>query len=180
MTSQFSYFQQFIVIALITMCIGSLVLKRSIKGIENWKHFLTHDIKEIRDIRARCFTLPYLIYVSQIVFPLIIIFIVLNFVVFISNSSLYALIYKIIIVLLSFFSLAAFFLFIFSKNFFRNILIKTYRGESPEGFRINLKLKIFIQVLPIVTGAILFTSLIGYSILIKEKSNLLFNITSVA
>ena len=82
--------------------------------------------------------------------------------------------FKILIILLSFVFLLAVFTYIFSKDLYANILSSTYKEDINIGFRIGLKKKIFMQILPVFMTVILLTSFIGYSRAAKEKEDLMY------
>lgn len=83
---------------------------------------------------------------------------------------------KLLIIFFAFGTLMSTFTYIFTKKVFTLVLLRTYTGNIKEGMRFSIGRKIFIQLIPIFIVALLFTSLIGYSRLTKEKGDLLFNI----
>lgn len=177
----FSYAQHSVIIIVLTIFIGTILLLRALRGLENWKDLLTTGdpghYHEIHRIRKKCLNLPYIIYIIQIG----VIFLIYNttslFIYIITGGavSLYVMT-GLNILILSFGTLTGIVSLIFSKRIFEKILYETYHGETQEGLRIGLKPKIFLQILPLLIISILLTSLVGYSRLVLEKGDLLFRI----
>ncbi|MFZ5352310.1 MAG: HAMP domain-containing sensor histidine kinase [Bacillota bacterium] len=173
-----SYNLQYIVVILFTVIIGTIYLLFALKGMGRWSTMIGDIDKyadKIKAIRRKCINLPYLLYFIQLTFinvPVIIAAIIIS----IMNNMPIVLAVKVITVIFSLFSLAAVFSYAFAKKLFTKILFKTFRGEKLEGKRINLRTKIFIQVIPMLIVAILFTGTLGYSRLIEEKGEVVFNI----
>lgn len=173
----FSYNTQFFLIAIITNTIGSIILRWVLKGLDNWRKYLVNSSpgndRKLSDIRAKCMNLPYTIYIFHIIFPLLVVILILLF--FLSKEGHLSLGFvKVIILVFSFVTLVALISFILSKRIFVKILLESYEGQDKNGIRINLKTKLFLQVLPMFIVSLLFTSMIGYSRLIKDKGELLF------
>ncbi len=168
---------QYIMINILSIILGTIFLKIIFRDIDKWN---TIDIKNannsgvLHDIRKKCIDMPYLVFLAQVFINIIPISILLLIVATINNISYLAPI-KIIIMVFSMFSLAAVFSHTFSRGIFKKILLKTYNGEKLEGFRLGLRKKIFLHVIPMIVIAILFTAFIAYSRLIEEKGNSIYN-----
>lgn len=170
-----SYSTQFILIVFITTLIGSITLKFVLRGLNKWREYLdksnlNNDIN-LNRIRAKCINLPYTIYIFQICIPL---FVTMFILLLLAKGQLSFGFAKISILVFSFFTLVALISLVFSKRVFVKILLESFEGQNANGIRINLRTKLFLQILPMLIVSLLFTSLIGYSRLIKEKSELLF------
>lgn len=167
------YTQQYILIVIMALLAGHLFIVRNLKGIDNWK-VLTKQNKnisteEIQKIRNKCFNNPYSIYAIQVLFPTISVAVILALV----NTTI-ILIVRILTIIFSFVTLAALISHIFSKRIFKQILLNTYNNQEKEGIRIELRNKIFLQMVPMFLVTLLFMAMIGYSRLVKEKGELLF------
>ncbi len=169
-----SYLLQFIIIIALALLFGTIFLVNILKGIDEWKNIKNIDFQNIRRIRTKCLNLPYVIYIVQIVFPVT--FVIILMLLLSWNKTPIFAILKLIIMVFSFFAMAAVITFIFAKKVFTAILLKTPSNNGLEGIRIGLRDKVFLQILPVFIVAILFTSLVGYSRLIDEKGNLIFTI----
>ncbi len=173
-----SNISQYITITGITVILGTLILLWFFRGIDKW-HTLDPDdpqnADKIFNIRIKCLNLPSFIFLLQILIMMIPLSILL-FTVATINRITYLAPAKIILMVTSFFTLAAVITHTFAKESFKNILIQTYSNQEQEGLKLSLSKKIFLQVLPLLIIAILYTSLIGYSRLINEKGDLIYAI----
>lgn len=172
-----SNISQYIIINILSIILGTIFLKIAFKGIDRWKKIDIHNSQDyglLHNIRKKCINLPYVVFLAQIFINIIPIAILL-FIVATINKISYLAPTKVIIMVFSLFSLAAVFSHTFSKGIFKKILFKTYNGEKLEGYRLSLRKKIFLQIIPMIIIAILFTALITYSRLVVEKGDLIYN-----
>jgi signal transduction histidine kinase len=169
---------QYIVIVSFALIAGTIYLIRALRGLNKWEtlnHNNEDDIKKINEIRKVCFNLPYTIFLGQILtinVPLIFVGMLVTSL----NGSSHAIVIKVVIITFSLFSLAAVFSHTFSKRIFTRILLKTYIGGKKQGIRIRIGNKIFLQIIPMIMVAIIFTASMGYSRIIIEKGDLISNI----
>jgi len=174
-----SYFWQYVVIFSFAIIVGGSFLFWGLRDINKFN--VLNELKDrssqkkIEQIRVKCLNLPYKIYLTQIIFIVTVSGTYLTVQTAINNTS-FAFIPKIIIMLFALISLEGIILLLFSKSIFKNILIKTYNGQTLQGWRMGLKGKIFLHILPMFVVSVSFTSLLGYSRVIDEKSYLLFRI----
>lgn len=176
--SSIPYLYQYILIIAFFVFASSVFFMILFRGIDDWKHLDQNnesDLKKLKLIRKKCINLPYIIYVAQILLPITALLILYSILGFWDAATL-----KLTVILFSFCTLAATVSFIFSKGIFTNILLKTFIDSEREGIRINIKNKIMLQVLPMFLVAILFTCLVGYSRIIKEKEELIFKAYKIA
>lgn len=172
--SKIPYYQQYIVINLLVIAIGYIGFKYIFKDVQKWKHILKtlelNDREAIKKIRRKCFTMPHIVYILQIIIPLVlvgILFIVLGF----RNSADI----KFFMILTTFLSLVAVVSYLFSKKYFRKVLKYTYIDDlEKEAFQLGLPIKITLQVLPLFLLSILFIALVGQAGLVKEKGKVMF------
>ena len=173
--SYISYTQQFFIVGIVVILSISIPTKILLKDIDDWyinkdNAKIYNNKKLISKIRKKCFNLPYLIFLFELIFPTI----GISAVIFFTGSHHIIMLFKILIILLSFVFLLAVFTYIFSKDLYANILSSTYKEDINIGFRIGLKKKIFMQILPVFMTVILLTSFIGYSRAAKEKEDLMY------
>lgn len=169
-----TYNQSYLFITFISVVFGTALLIKFLGDIDNWD--LKNDqsdltSQKIRQIREKCLNYPYAIYIIQILAPMFLIVIFHLILSMTIGSSL--LMIKNIIVFFSFGTLIALFSQIFARKSFRDILLHNYSGKPDTGLRISLLNKFYFQFIPVFIVVILFTSLIGYSKLVKEKGDLL-------
>lgn len=173
-----NYTVQYVMTSLAIMTILSLYILYVMRGIENWRLYIGKEDKQSRDnldeIARKCMVLPYRIYLMQTILPSVLLFIIHA----ISIKSLSITTFKIWISFFSFLALAAVITHIFSRKILTRILFNISLYENVTGNRIDLKRKIFIQMMPMFIVALLFTTLIGYSRLMKEKGDMLFSMYS--
>ena len=174
--SYISYTQQFLIVGIVIILSISIATKLLLKDIDNW--YITKDNSKIHNnkntilkIRKKCFNLPYIIFLVEIFLPTF----GISSVLFLTGSHNIVMFFKILIILISLVFLLAIFTYILSKELYDNVLASTYKKNIDIGFRLNLKYKIFMQILPVFMSVILLTSFIGYSRSVKEKEELLFN-----
>ncbi len=168
----YTYSGQYFSIVAVLAVLGSGILWLILKDIDN-----TGNKDEISQaVKKKYLNLPYQIYILQISLSMVFITVPLVNSLFHFSDHLYIfLIIKLFIILFTYNSLVAIMTLVFSKRIFSKILLKTYLNEKL-GIRIGIKNKFFLYVVPMLVVAILFTSLVGYSRLIKEKGNLLFDL----
>ena len=172
--SYISYDTQFLILS--TSIIFAIVIstKLLLKNVDSWyrdesKEKFT-DLTRLQKIREKCFSLPYTVFVIELLVPSTVAFLILS----ITGSHSPIMIGKIILLLMSFSMLLAVVSFIFSKDIYDELLSKTYVEGFDIGMRINMKSRIFLLISPIILASILMTALIGYSFSIKEKEEALF------
>ena len=174
--SYLSYFQQFAIISIVVLLSLFLISKFLLRDIDKWYKLddskKYKDLKLIKKIRKKCFNLPYIIFSFEVIVPIILTVIFL----FATGSHHRIMVFKILILIVSFLLLLAVYSFIIAKGIYSEILAKTYSKDANIGFRIPIWKKIFIQILPIFITGILVTSLIGYSRTVTEKEDVYFSI----
>ncbi len=172
--SHIPYYLQYIIINLLIVTIGYISLKAVFKGVEKWSYiiqsFSSNDIDKIIKIRKSSFILPHILYILQTMIPVIsvgILFFILGF----RNSADV----KFFTILMVSLILTGEISYLFSKNYFRAVLNYTFLdGYEAKTFRIGLRLKLLLQLLPLFLFSNLFILFIGNSCLIKEKGDVLF------
>lgn len=160
------YLTQFIILDIFIILISDFFLVISLRDLNYWEKWANLDDEKshtkIKKIREKCLSLPYRIYTVQIVFVVLIVALFQIPLAIISQASYYYIL-KLLIVLFSFFSLVGIVSFIFSKQVFTFILLKTFSEQYENNLKtkFSIQQKIFLQILPMILSAILFTALIG-------------------
>lgn len=176
MSAGISYEQTYFLFMVLFIIISTICLMRLLKGIDRWERSIkSGDENRINEIRRKCINIPFFIYVIQISIPILIMSL-LEIALILMKKPAIATTIKVLIIIFSFQTLSAIIAQIFSKHLFKRLLTKSCQYETMAGLRISIKTKIFLQVLPMVVVALLFTSLVGYSKFIDEKGRLLFDI----
>ncbi|MBP3462996.1 MAG: HAMP domain-containing histidine kinase [Clostridia bacterium] len=165
---------QFLAIFIVAAIAITLLVKILFKPIDNWyknpdsKKY--NDYKQVNIIRKKCFSLPYILFLVELIIPIAGIVLVLT----LTGSHHPIMIFKIILLLFSFLLFFSATSYIFSKSLYLQILRNTYNEKYTMGIRVSLKNKILLQILPISIMGILLTSLIAYTQVIKAKEDALF------
>jgi signal transduction histidine kinase len=171
-------FLQYVVAMAFIIVLGNIYFSIVLRGTGQWKQLLTNteaNKEKLEAVRRKCINIPNISFILQISIVTIPALILVLIICAINGVSIFVGL-KIIVFAFSFFSIVAVFFHIFTKRIFTRILYRTYKGEGLQGIRIGLKYKIFLQILPLIVVAILFTAMLGYSRLIVEKGNLVYNI----
>ena len=175
------YWLQFAMLTFFCLVLTSAFTLLSVRKIDPWHEISASDMSDKEErlsaIRCKCINLPYKLYTYQIIIPAIVLLIYSVIYAFIYKYSFYSFL-NIILIVMTFFSLTALINFLFSKKIFTEILYRIGIYNRLEGRRINLRHKMLLQILPISIVSILFTSMLGYSRLIEDRGNFLFELYS--
>ena len=165
------YTEQYILIIFLCFLIGLIAIKLSTKilDINEDKDFSKYN-KDNTKIIGKIFNLPYKIYLIHLLIPSI------------ANISLYAIsegsinigTLKIALLIVTIETLIALVVFIYCKNLISKILERNNINEKYINKFSSLKTKIFIIILPMILVALVFTSLLGYSRIVEEKSQYMY------
>lgn len=172
--SKIPYYQQYFIVIIFIIIIGYICFKCAFKGVDKWQHINKslekNDINQIRLIRKKSFKIPHLVFLLQVIIPVVlvgILFILLGFLK-IDDVKFFLL----LTVGMTFTSVVS---YLISKKYFRQVLKITYTDDSEiKTSRIGLQLKIVIQIFPLFLFSFLFLVLVGQSGIIKEKGDALF------
>ncbi len=171
------YTNQFIILALI-LCVFVLSALMflynmlSLKKIKN-KHTNKIDNKQVEKIRKRSFTYPYMVLLLTLIVPPAIV----CFCLFLFNTTP-ELNLRLTIIIFCMSAIFSIFSYIVNKSFFINTLVKTSKisNNKVTGLRINLYLKMLLQMLPIFLYSFIIILLLSLSLLTTEKGNLIYNL----
>lgn len=171
----FSYDLQFIVATFFVMVLSTFILRRQFKDIAKYGVYLSEgNVEKLEEIRKKCMNLPYIIYLCQIYVPFFIATLVMIVSGIVINFPI-ILMFKLCSIVFSFCFLSAIVSYTFSRRIFIRILYNTYKESTIPGFRIKIGSRVLMQIIPMIVTVILITALLGYSRLIEEKGNLLFD-----
>lgn len=168
------YYVQYSLIVLAIMVFVDIFVLLQIRGLNKWKTLTPlKDEKskiEVEKIKEKCFRIPYVIYVFQLIaFPLAILLIL--YLTKVEN----ALIIKIMALIFSFAALSSIITYMVTKNIFKKILISFNNQKMYfRKIRFTLKSRVFFQILPLFLVTSIFIGLFGYANLVEEKGEMLF------
>ena len=128
--------------------------------------------KEINYVRNKLYNTPYTMYFLNIICPSILITVIHAFTIKQFGTTTI----KIFILLLTFITVYVSGVLIYTKKIFRELLLKLPTLDKICYKRVSIKKRFFHHILPLIIIAILFTALIGYSKIIYEKGNSVFEI----
>lgn len=165
------YTEQYILIIFLCFLIGLIAIKLSTKilDINEDKDFSKYN-KDNTKIIGKIFNLPYKIYLIHLLIPSIAIISLYA----ISEGSINIGTLKIALLIVTIETLIALVVFIYCKNLISKILERNNINEKYINKFSSLKTKIFIIILPMILVALVFTSLLGYSRIIEEKSQYMY------
>lgn len=173
--SGITFYAQFAAVFVIAALAIIVLVKILFIPIDNWYKNSDprkyKDYKNINIIRKRCFSLPYILFLGELLIPIAGIVLVLT----LTGSHHSIMIFKIILLLFSFLLFFSATSYIFSKSLYSQVLIDTYDEKYKMGIRVSLKDKILLQILPISIMGVLLTSLIAYTQVVKAKEDALFD-----
>ena len=123
--SKIAYYQQYIIVISLVIVIGYICLKLAFKDVEDWqlisRYVQTKNIEEIKKIRKKSYAIPHIVYLIQITIPIVLVgvlFIILGFGIKDDMMS-----FLILTAGMSFTGVVS---YLFSKNYFRQVLIITF------------------------------------------------------
>lgn len=174
--SYIPYWVQYLCVGLLLVFLTFIITGLSFKVVD--KFYLSKDpnkydnIKLIKKVRKKCFSLPYKIPIFEAMIPAVSALLVLA----LTGSHLSVMLVKILIAVFAFSIILAVLSFIFSKGIYNEVLTKTYKENLNIGLRINLKFKILLQVLPLLIFCIMILTFIAFSYMVRSKEDVYFNI----
>lgn len=165
------YTEQYILIIFLCFLIGLIAIKLSTKilDINEDKDFSKYN-KDNTKIIGKIFNLPYKIYLIHLLIPSIAIISLYA----ISEGSINIGTLKIALLIVTIETLIALVVFVYCKNLISKILERNNINEKYINKFSSLKTKIFIIILPMILVALVFTSLLGYSRIVEEKSQYMY------
>lgn len=174
--SYIPYWLQYLCVGLLLVFLTFIITSLSFKIVD--KFYLSNDsnkyndIKLIKKVRKKCFSLPYIIPIIEVMLPAVSALLVL----ILTGSHLSVMLVKILIATFAFSIILAVLSFIFSKGIYNEVLTRTYKENINIGLRINLKIKILLQVLPLLICCIMILAFIAFSYTVRSKEDVYFNV----
>ena len=174
--SYIAYWQQHLCIGLLLVLLTFITTGLSFKIVD--KFYLSNDpnkyndIKLIKKVRKKCFSLPYKIPIFEAMIPAV----SALFVLILTGSHVSVMLVKILIAVFAFSIILAVLSFIFSKGIYNEVLTKTYKENLNIGLRINLKFKMLLQVLPLLIFCTMILTFISFSFMVRSKEDVYFNV----
>lgn len=172
----FNYNTSFLVGSITVMIIGASAIAILFKDVGTWSKLSLMkevDFKKVKEIRKKSINLPYKIYIYQTLLVIfstalvsVILILLLNFPII--------LILKLNIIVFSFSLFTAVISYTLSKKIFSKILFDTSLESCTDGARVDIKTKMFLQIVPMIIVTGLLISLLGYSLVIEEKGDIIY------
>lgn len=181
-----TYTQQYIMIVLTSLVTENIILLHSLRKANKIKNELLHTSKKnitkiYYKLSKTISRIPNLIYIIQIVVPVLMIAVTFSLL----QGELFITL-KVCLLFLSMLTLIASISYIFSKKTFQNILVDIYNDVSgysniDSNFnkyvkRSSIKNVIFLVTIPMFIVTAILVALSGYSSIIRETGNLTYNL----
>lgn len=169
-----NYFSQVLLIAsaifaifiIDTFCQTKFLIKYS----DLLKNPQKYSMKEIDYVRNKLFTTPYYLLLLNIIIPSIALTFIHAFT--INQFSITTL--KLFILVVSLMTLYVTSVFIYTCNLFKKILVTLPFSNEAHLKKSTLKKRLFYNILPLILISVLFTSLLGYSLVSIKIGNSIF------
>lgn len=172
-----TYFTQFIGIIFAAVAVYSITVFLSLRFLKTFYLYKDHpnSSKQSEDslhkVRDKLFTVPYHIYFIQITCTSILI----AFLHIFTTNIIGITTLKILIFFFSFITIVASFCLIYTRQLFTALLVEITPNIDRTFKKTSLRAKIYYQIIPIFIVAVLFSALLGYTYIIKEKANIQLN-----
>ncbi len=134
------------------------------------KNPYNYSVKEINYVKNKLFTVPYSLLILNIAIPSIALTVIHAYT--IHQFGVTTL--KLFILVITLMTLYVTSVFIYTCNLFKRILVSLPYDNMQDLKKSTLKKRIFFNILPLITVSILFTSLLGYSVVSIDTGNSLF------
>ena len=120
--SGYYYYVQYTMVIFAVMVIDTIFVISQVKGVDQWEELNNRtdekNIKMISKIKDKCFRIPHILYISQlIIFPLMILLVL-----YVTGAKS-SLIVKIMSIIFTFVTLSSIIAYIFTKNILKKVLI---------------------------------------------------------
>ena len=177
-----TYTVQFVSLTIMCISIGMFILFRSYKKIKICNKKIAENgedkqkwVDELTRISVKT---PLIVYASQILIPLILIPLVISLI-----GSELIVVFKISIIFILFFSLSATLSFIFAQKEFQKMIMGIYNrlSECKNNIinykpKINIKTRMVIELVPLITIALVFTALLSYTMNTRIIGNIYYDL----
>jgi len=168
------YDWQYFGIIAFALLFSNLYFINRIRMVEKYKLYIDKDDdnskQKIEEIKKKCFSYPYQIYLVHAAFPSVSIALIMWL-----TGADSILTSRIVMLILAFTLVLGLLAYIFSKSIFNEILTtlgnrKKYKGR----LNISFKEKIFLLFLPLLFVAILFSTITADTLLARERGDFIF------
>jgi len=156
-------------IATITIFTKTNPIIKLYKIIEDPSQFTN---EQIEDLKSKLYKVPYSMYIINITVPSIALTAIHAFTI----QHLGVTTLKVFILMFSFVTVFATIQLIYSRKLFTNLLINLPSSENSTVKKSHLNRRIQYHLIPLLIVSILFTALLGYSRLIAESGNYIFQL----
>lgn len=169
-----NYFSQVLSIAAAIFAIFAFVTFYKTRFLIKYRDLIKnptkYSLEEINYVKNKLFTTPYAILVLNIAIPSI----ALTFIHAYTINQFGVTTLKLFILVITLMTLYVTSVFIYTCNIFKKILITLPYDNTKNIRKSTLKKRIYYNILPLITVSILFTALVGYSVVSIETGNSLF------
>ena len=169
-----NYFSQVLSIAAAIFAIFAFVTFYKTRFLIKYRDLIKnptkYSLEEINYVKNKLFTTPYAILVLNIAIPSI----ALTFIHAYTINQFGVTTLKLFILVITLVTLYVTSVFIYTCNIFKKILITLPYDNTKNIRKSTLKKRIYYNILPLITVSILFTALVGYSVVSIETGNSLF------
>ncbi|MEG0073814.1 MAG: HAMP domain-containing sensor histidine kinase [Clostridia bacterium] len=166
-----TYNQQFLIFGALYMLFSiaiPIIFLRKLMPYQKILKAKELNLKDVDNIRNQCMKCPMKIYLSQIILPILLVLVVSIF-----CKATAAIFLKLLIIVFIFVVGSGMYVYIVSRKYYDQIIIKTYNRVKDYEFiqseLYSLKNVIFIQIFPLFVVAIVVSMLLGYTRVINEK-----------
>ena len=167
-----TYTAQFIILYVLIVALFLLYQRYFLfKKIANWERSggINSKLYSIKEIRSTLLTAPKKFYLLQIIIPFIAITLGLGMPVVkheVESSGI-----TVAILWVTVFTFNATISYVFSKNLFKSLLIKTFKDNKLDMKRTKLSNDMMLILLPILIAGLFFIAIVSYSRLVKARGD---------
>ena len=169
-----NYFVQVVLISLAIIIIFAIITFCKTRFLVTYRDLIKnpykYSIKEINYVKNKLLSVPYSLLVLNSIIPSIALSLIHAYTT--NNFSLTTL--KLFLLSTSIIILLVISLFIYTSSLFKKILVKLPYDDQTGLKKATIKKRIFFNILPLLLVSVLFTSLLGYSLVSIKTGNSLF------
>ena len=170
-----NYFFQTVCIALSIFVIYAIITFTKTRFLITYNDMfsnpLKYSLKELNYVKDKLLNVPFNLLVLNIIIPSISLTIIHAFTIHQFGITTF----KLFLLIISIVTLYVTSVFIYTCSLFKRLLAKLPYNQTTSIKKSSLYKRLSYNIFPLILVSILFTSLIGYSIVSKEVSNYLFN-----
>lgn len=168
------YDWQYTGIIAFAILVSNIYFINRIKVVDKYKLYIGKEDEksktELENIKRKCFSFPYQIYLVHAVFPSVSIALIM----WLTGADM-LLISRIVMLIFAFTLVLGLLAYIFSKGIFNEVLTKLGNRQKYKGrLNITFKEKIFLLFLPLLFVAILFSTITADTLLARERGDFIY------